>query len=788
VISSDIIIFGPTIDNVKILTLPLFLLAITITQAQVLTQQVKGTITDQVSGNPLAAASVMLTAGTSSFGGQADVQGKYSVSLPVGRYKLTISFTGYQSVEQEVLVISGRETIVNVSLMQAARDLQEVEVTSSALTAELPGLRSLTIEKTMRVPANFFDPVRVATAYPGVVAANDQGNSIIVRGNSPNGLLWRLNGLDIVNPNHLANAGTLSDKPAANGGGVNILSAQMLDKTDFYMGAFPANYGNALSGIIDMKLRPGNKNRMEYTGQASLIGMDMAAEGPLGKKQNTSFLANYRYSTVGLLSKLGVKFGDEDITFQDLSFHLNTNLRNGGELSFFGLGGNSINDFKHKDARDWKEDKDKYDIRYTSGTYATGLNYIKPSRYGKFFAGVAYSSSQQKRNANPSPDITVTELHTTEDHYALTNELLSTNLRYEIPLREKGVLEIGVMTNYISNRLDNTQTYGCLTCAFHTNAVKGTVSGMLVQPFTNLRLNLSSITTLNAGVRYLNFTYNNTNSIEPRVNINVKATSTSSFDLAYSLVSQLQLAQVYLANGNKDLGFTRSHHADFSYNQALANDLKLRTGLFYQHLFNVPILSSPLSNFSVVNLLEGFSPAGLRNRGTGDNYGVDATLEKLFYARQYMMLGGSYYNSQYVGGDGVKRDTRFNGNYTFSAVYGKEWSKAEKNRVIALSTRLLYLGGQRHSAVNTQASQTSGETIYQSDNPYNQKLKDYARLDVRLSFRKNKVKYTRTFSIDIQNLTGQQNEAYQYYDLTQQKVVMKYQLGVIPVIAYRIDF
>lgn len=373
---------------------------------QAIRQNVRGKVTDQITGNPLAAASVtLLKTDGETLGVQSDVNGNYLISAPIGRYKLTISFTGYQTVDQEVLVISGRETLVNVQLVQATQILKEIEVSSTASNATLPGLRSVTIEKTFRIPANYFDPVRAITAYPGVVASNDQGNGIIVRGNSPNGLLWRLNGLDIVNPNHLSNAGTLSDKPAANGGGVNILSTQMLDRTDFYTGAIPANYGNALAGIVDMKLRPGNKSRMEYTGQASLLGLDAAAEGPLGKKQNTSFLANYRYSTVGLLSKLGVKFGDEDIAFQDLSFHLNSNFKNGGELSFFGMGGNSVNDFKHKEVADWKYDKDKYDIRYTSGTYATGLNYTVPTRYGKLFIGVAYSSSDQKRNATPSPEI-----------------------------------------------------------------------------------------------------------------------------------------------------------------------------------------------------------------------------------------------------------------------------------------------------------------------------------------------------------------------------------------------
>ncbi|MFZ6012408.1 MAG: carboxypeptidase-like regulatory domain-containing protein, partial [Bacteroidota bacterium] len=207
-------------------------------QAQELSQSIRGKVTDKFFA-PLAGANIRLT-GTTEHNLQTDERGVFSRQVPVGRYKLAVSFTGFETQEFEVVVNAGRETVVNISMMPSATMLGEVQIESSPAADEVPGLRSLSIEKALRIPANFFDPVRVATAFPAVVAANDQNNSIVVRGNSPNGLLWRLNGLDIVNPNHLANAGTFSDKPAVNGGGVNILSAQMLDRTNFYSGAFPA--------------------------------------------------------------------------------------------------------------------------------------------------------------------------------------------------------------------------------------------------------------------------------------------------------------------------------------------------------------------------------------------------------------------------------------------------------------------------------------------------------------------------------------------------------------------
>jgi hypothetical protein len=762
--------------------------------AQGITQQVRGKITDRETGAPLSNASVAATNASDSNFTQTDEEGKFRFTLPIGRYKLSVSFTGFQQVNQELLVISGRESVVSLQLISSTQQLQEVEVHGSSLLPELPGMRSLSIEKTLRVPANFFDPVRVATAYPGVVAANDQNNSIIVRGNSPNGLLWRLNGLDIVNPNHLANAGTLSDIPAANGGGVNILSAQMLDRTDFYMGSFPANYGNALSGIIDMHLREGNKSKWEYTAQASLIGMDLSAEGPLNKNKNTSLLVNYRYSTVGLLSLAGVNFGGEAIAFQDLSFNLNSDLKNNGTFSFFGFWGDSKNDFDRKPSDEWEEDKDKYDIVYKAKTYGAGMNFVMPAGRGKFFAGVAYSGGDQNRDAVVSPEADPVKRLLLFEQYQLEKAIVSSSLRFETSLNDKVNWEVGVMVNYLFDDLKSFRAVGCPSCATRREReVNGLIEGVLLQPFTSVGVTLSPVVSLDAGIRYLHYQFNNTNSIEPRVNVKVVPAPGSSFDISYALVGQLQQPIVYATKGNSDLGMTKSNHIDLSYSRSFSDDFRLRSGIFYQYLFNVPTARG-FSTFSAINLLEEEVPVSLQNAGTGENYGADITLEKQFYNKHYFLIGGSYYDSKYTVEGGDKLNTRFNGNYTFSGVYGKEWTKASKKRTIGLNTRVLYIGGLRYSAVDADASVRSGETTYTSEHTFypttefNAKLDDYFRLDLRLSFRKDKPRYTRTFAIDIQNLTGQENEAYQYYDFTKNKIVTKFQLGIIPVLVYRIDF
>jgi hypothetical protein len=769
--------------------------------AQELTQTVKGSVADRFTGAMISGANIKLTGKNGEKLVQSSEQGLFNIDVPVGRYILTISHTAYESYASELLVIAAHQSIIKIELTPGVTVLDEVSVSGTVpVDDDVPGLRSLSIEKTLRIPANFLDPVRAITAYPGVVATNDQSNTIMVHGNSPNGLLWRLNGLDIVNPNHLANAGTLSDRPVANGGGVNILSAQMLDRTDFYLGALPAHYGNATAGVIDMGLRSGNKDDHQFTGQASVIGLDFAAEGPLGKKHNNSFLANYRYSTVGLLSAMGVDFGGEAITFQDFSFNTTFNQNNGGVVSLFGLGGISRNEFNAKDTVDREEDKDWFNIDYDATTYVLGATYAVPFRNGgRFSAGLSFSSTEQRRNSDIPIDANST---LAVGRYAFKRNLFSGFLRYSKRIGDKTILEVGTNVSNTTDDLSKTQVplsaifdpQACTSCPDYTTS--GDVSSFLLQPYLSLHMAFSSNAGMIAGFRFVSYSYS-TNSTkvntidsnaEPRVSLYLHPSARSSINLAYSLSSQVQLPFTSLAPGNQTLGLTRAHQINLSYRTATSGGLEFTSQVFYQQLFDVPVGQLSDAYFSTLNLIEEDTVDYLIQEGTGQNYGIDLSIEKSFQKQHYFLLGGSYYNSTYTTSDDQTYDTRFNGNYTINAVYGKEWTKPSKNRTIGVNTRLLYLGGLREHAIDEQASADAYETVYDHTNPFSEKLADYFRIDLRVSFRKNKPGYTRTFAIDIQNLLGTENEAYHKYEFSQQRVITKYQLGLIPVIVYRIDF
>lgn len=746
-------------------------------QAQDITQSVAGRIKDASTFAELPGASISVFEGSDLVTGvSADPAGQFKLTLAPGRYRIVVSFTGYVTYENELLVIAGKMRALEFLLEESPTLLAEVEISPESISE--PGVTSLSIEKTLRAPANFFDPVRMLTSYPGVITANDQANSIIVKGYSPNGILWQLQGLDIINPNHTANAGTLSDKPTANGGGVSVLSAQVLDRTDFYSGNLPARYGNALAGVMNMTLRSGSTDKMEYTAQASLIGLDLAAEGPLNKKKGSSFLVNYRYSTVGLLSQLGVDFGDEAIGFQDISFHLNFQGKNSSNLSVFGFGGLSKNEFDAKPESEWEEEKDRYTIDYDGNVYGVGfVNQFKPG-WLSLSLGASLSGQEQNRISQgttvPYPAIY------SESYFS--DRLLVSSFIKGVHKINKGLIEAGVVADYLDNDMDVSTITPLYIDSFYPNA-SGRVNGMLWQPYINWTQYIGKFT-FNGGMRYVNFAYNKSEGWEPRLSISGNLDN-NSFTLSYSATSQWQQVQTYITYSNSQLGFTKSNQFAFEWRKKFNTNINVVSSVYYHQLNNVPILSGS-ANYSLINQWEDFPRGNLVSEGRGKNYGLEAYVEKRFYGNLYFIISGSAYQSLYQNGEASYRDSRFNGNFTSSFLAGKEWKN--NNKTFGVHARVLYSGGFRQAPVDEFASSLLGTTIYDLSQGYRIQLPDYFRPDLRVSWRKDKPGYTRTLSIDIQNLANYQNAAFIYYDTFLQDTVTKYQLGIIPVIAYRVDF
>jgi hypothetical protein len=218
------------------------------TAAQRPVQTLRGTVTDNASNVPVSYATVILQGTKPAIGTTTDSTGNFVLkNVPVGRYDVGVSMVGYQpSVVNEVQVSSGKETFITISLKEATTELKEV-VVKRTISKEHPlnsmasvSARMLSVEEASRYAGGFDDPARLVSSFAGV-ASNVGNNGIVVRGNNPKSLQWKLEGVEIPNPNHFADVtGTFG------GGGLTALSSQLLANSDFFSGAFPAEYSNAL--------------------------------------------------------------------------------------------------------------------------------------------------------------------------------------------------------------------------------------------------------------------------------------------------------------------------------------------------------------------------------------------------------------------------------------------------------------------------------------------------------------------------------------------------------------
>ena len=749
-------------------------------------QTIRGKIIDYVSEQPVVGASITLL--NSQKGTQTDAEGSFSFGkMPIGRYQVQVSSVGYESQTiSELLLESGKEMVLEIRLHTTANQLAEavVRAPSANLSGAVTSIQSISTEQIFRYPGTYLDPARLATAYAGVANSNDQANGLIIRGNSPNGMQWRLEGIEIVNPNHLSNAGTFSDRVTQNSGGVNILSAQLLGNMSFLTGAFPAEYGNALSGVMDMRLRKGNDKEHEFTAQAGLIGIDLAAEGPIGKN-GASYLVNYRYSFTGLLATMGVKFGGEDIRFQDLAFNLNFPTKKAGTFTLFGMGGLSTNVFAAvRDTSQWVVQKDGFDINYKNRMGAAGLTHsMSLGKRILWRTVIASSGLKNTREGYVLSKVNYQKFLIQADSSTRVKTSATSSLSYKF--NDRADLKVGVFV---------TQQYDELFARSADKRANGNAKGLIIQPYANLHWVILPKLSTNIGLHYLRYTFNQTKSVEPRFSLQYKLSNNQTLSFAYGLHSQLQQPEIYFALatqnsaflGNATLDVTKSHHYVLSHQYSLKKGSYFKTELFYQQIFNVPAaLLNP--TFSTLNLVEDFTPEPLQNAGMGRNYGLELTYQQYLTNGFYALTNATLYNATYKNSDGIERNSRFNGKHIFNLTLGKEWERS-KNRILGTSIRVIWLGGFYEREVNEQASIDNKRLIYKNADAFTVKQPDYFRPDFRIYLKKSKEKYSRTLALDIQNIANYQNVSYSYYDILQNKIVRQYQLGLIPILSYRWEF
>ena len=779
--------------------------------SQNLTQTIRGKIVDRETKSEIPGVDIILLQDSTRIAtAVTDVNGKFRMdNIPVGRYSLRAKFLGYLPFSlSNIIVTSAREEILNLEMEESAMNMEEVVVAATKKGEVLNEMatvsaRSFSVEETNRYAGSRSDPARMASNFAGVQGTDDSKNDIVIRGNSPMGLLWRLEGVDIPNPNHFAVAGNT-------GGPLSIINNKWLGNSEFYTGAFPAEYGNGNAGVFDLKMRSGNNEKHEFNGQFGFLGTELNAEGPLSKESGSSYLFSYRYSTLKLFDALNIKIGTDAVpSYQDGAFKFNFPGKNGSNFSLFGIGGQSKVDILvstyTEPSEDLYGDKDR-DQHFGTSMGVMGATYTKTLNDKTFIKIVAAHSNAEShshhilvfRDSGYAIDSLVEQLG-----YKYIEQKSSLNFSITRKLSAKASVKAGVLLNYYDfNFLDSNRNHD--TWQFERRNAYQSGSGML-QGFVQYRLKTSDKFIFTAGLHSQYFDVNGSSSLEPRLGARWNLKENQSLSVGFGMHSQMQPTYIYFTHKtdsdghyvwhNKGLGFTRSLHNVITYDVAITKNLRVKAEAYYQYIYEVPVDNYP-SSFSLLNQGSGydrFFPDTLANKGTGKNIGTELTIEKFFSKDFFFMLTASVFDSKYRGSDGVERNTDFNGNFAVNGLVTKEFKVGKnKNSVLTLGTKVTYAGGRRYTPADTLASAAQSEIVGIDSLTNTLRFKNYFRWDLKLGFRANRKKVMHEFGLDIVNVLSTKNVLALTYvpnpkDPTD-VVRENYQLGFLPLFYYKLDF
>ena len=326
---------------------------------------------------------------------------------------------------------------------------------------------------------------------------------------------------------------------------------------------------------------------------------------------------------------------------------------------------------------------------------------------------------------------------------------------------------------------------------------------MLLRAFAEFNVRLTEKLTLNTGVQAISLTLNPQWNFEPRVAFRYAAFDNQTFSVGYGKHSKILPMFVYFrrldlnseeyTQPNKDLDMVKADHFVASWDWQINSFTRVKVEGYYQHLYNAAI-EEKSGSFSMLNnnSFQFSVPDTLVNGGTGENKGLEFTLERFMNKGFYYLVTTSVFDSKYKGSDGIIRSTAFDGGYVFNSLAGKEFKLKgkhdNKKKYITADIKLTSAGGQRYTPVDLEESTLKGETVYDEERAYSEKFRDYFRLDIRVALRMDNQKFSQEFAFDVQNITNRSNPLYMQYNPETGETEFVNQLGIFPMMQYRIVF
>ncbi|MCB0679018.1 MAG: TonB-dependent receptor [Saprospiraceae bacterium] len=770
--------------------------------AQESTQTIRGQVIDRQSEMPLIGVAVEWVNDGDPRGATTDLDGWFSLeNIPVGRQILRFSYLGYESLTlPNVMITAGKEVVLEITLAEAVINIQEVVVRATTdkdkANNEMATVsaRSFTLEEVTRYSGGRNDVSRLAANFAGVNIADDSRNDIVIRGNSPTGVLWRLEGLPIPNPNHFSTMGTT-------GGPVSAVNTNLLRNSDFMTSAFPSEYGNALAGVFDIGFRNGNRDRMEFTAQlAAFSGLEFMAEGPLNRAHTGSFLVSYRHSFTELADAAGLNIGTTAVPkYKDLSFKLDLPRTKLGQFSLFGIGGLSDIEFIGSELGedDFFADPDVNSlVRSRLGVFGVQHRLlIDEQTYLRTTVGASTSQNtyDEDRLEDEGIPFRQTEVDDVNNRYSV-HSVLNRKFSPKFTLRTGFLAEWYQLDAFLQDRTNEVEW----------NVIRdfeGTLG--LFQVYGQGQWRLNERWTVNGGLHAQYLDLNDSWALEPRLAVNYHLSAAGALNLGYGLHNQMQPLPMYFletrlpdgtdVQSNRELEFTRSHHFVLGYDQKLGASWRLKTEAYFQQIENVPV-ESEAGSFSMLNVGADFvfpEEYFLVNAGSGQNYGLELTVEKFFSKGYYGLLTGSLFESKYKGSDGIERNTAFNNRYTLNVLAGKEFQfGAAKQNAFTVDLKMTTAGGRYYTPIDLEASMLAGEEVLDDTAAFSEQFDPYFRLDLKLGYRLNssKRKFSQQFYLDFQNITNHQNIFTKRYSEDRNEIYNVYQIGFFPDLLYRVQF
>ena len=776
-------------------------------------ETLRGTVKDAITGEALIGATVKIVE-LDNVAAVSDIDGNYRISLSKGgRYTIEANYIGYEpSVMKEILISGAKEVVVDITLRENNTELKEVVVKprinkeATVNPAVLTGGVMLSMEEASRFAGGYNDPARLVMSFAGVSGEAD-GSGLSIHGSAPERMQYRIEGVEVFTPNHF------NDTWNAGFGLVSALNSNVIGNSDFFTSTFNANYNNALSGVFDVKMRPGNNAKHENILQVGTVSEELTLEGPISRKSNSSYIVNYRYGFSSLVDRLDLMDTDgAHVNFQDFSFKLLFPTKHAGTFSLFGLG---FYDTTWDERMKLEDMHSAYDASDTDAkvmqllggvshkihlgnkwtwrtTAAYNMQHLKCDMYyyglkrtnGVIDHPLAYEEPEQK--------YLFSNQKVNEDRVLFNTELSK-------QLSDKWLTQFG---GEYSHRFFNLsyqsvdQLYAPLSTMREYTKMKDNTG--LANLFWQNLITLSDHFSLSVGVAGNYFLLSKDLSVEPRVSMKWDLDEKNSLSMGYGLHSMVEKLDAYFYRdaagnlANKDLGLSKAHHLHATYTHKFTPNLTLRMNGYFEYGFDTPVGING-STYCVTNRYYFYTDEPLANKGNTRNYGGDVTLEHYMSYGFFGQTNFSLYKSQYRGEDKVWRNQLYDRGFMFKILGGKEWMLGKN--VLNVSAKYSIQGGLRYTPIdvdqmraNVAAGIIDDNPIYKDNEAFSERFDPTGIVDLTVSYKINKRKVSHTIAFEGLNILGTKTPQYQRFDLGTLDVRTDESGISLPNIFYRLDF